>query len=228
MYFCKKQHLMDPKKNITENAIISKFMDEVLMTGKKPVSIYKFAKELKIEERTFFEYFGSFEHLESQIFVRFFENSLDLLESSDEYKDYDSKNKLLSLYFTLFETFKANRSYISFCFKEHHESLKTLRTLTGIKVVFCNFIKGLELETIELKNDVFNKTQIKSQQEILWVQFLLILKFWLDDNSPSFEKTDIFIEKNIHAAFDIIHTKPVKSILDLGKFIFKEKMNVKV
>lgn len=219
---------MSPKKSITENAIISKFMDEVLTTGKKPVSIYKFAKELKIEERTFFEYFGSFEHLESQIFTRFFENSLELIESSKEYENYDVKNKLLGLYFTLFETFKANRSYIMVSFGEHRGTLKNLKILKNFKQVFCKFIWSLDLEAIPMKNDKIKTIQVKSRQEIFWVQFVLILKFWLEDNSPSFEKTDIFIEKNIHAAFDIMDTKPAKSILDLGKFLFKEKMNVNV
>ena len=53
---------------------------------------------------------------------------------------------------------------------------------------------------------------------------MMIMKFWLDDTSPSFEKTDIFIEKSVHAGFDLIDIKPLKSVLDLGKFLFKEKM----
>ena len=50
----------------------------------------------------------------------------------------------------------------------------------------------------------------------------------MDDTSSSFEKTDIFIEKSVHASFDIINTTPVKSFIDLGKFLLKEKMNFKL
>ncbi len=219
---------MKAKNNITANAIISKFMDEVLMTGQKPTSVYKFSKELKIDERTFFANFSSFEQLERQIFAKFFENSLTLLQSNSEYETYDAKNKLLSLYFTLFETFTANRSYVLFSLKEQSTPLKSLKTLNRLKHVFCEYIKSLDIEKIEIKQENLNKSQAKGQQELFWIQFLLILKFWLDDNSPSFEKTDVFIEKNIHAGFDLINTKPVKSILDLGKFIFKEKINSNV
>jgi hypothetical protein len=50
------------------------------------------------------------------------------------------------------------------------------------------------------------------------------MKFWLDDTSSSFEKTDIYIEKSVNTSFDIFNTKPLKSLIDFGKFIFKEKI----
>ena len=55
-----------------------------------------------------------------------------------------------------------------------------------------------------------------------WVQFLFVLKFWLNDHSKGFEKTDILIEKSVNTAFDLIDTKPVESLFDLGKFLWKE------
>jgi hypothetical protein len=53
----------------------------------------------------------------------------------------------------------------------------------------------------------------------------MTIKFWLDDNSKGFEKTDIFIEKSVNASFDILDTTPLKSVIDFGKFLFKEKIN---
>ena len=57
-----------------------------------------------------------------------------------------------------------------------------------------------------------------------WIQFLFILKFWLDDTSKSFEKTDIIIEKSVNTVVDLLNTKPLESLFDLGKFLWKEKM----
>ena len=51
------------------------------------------------------------------------------------------------------------------------------------------------------------------------------MKFWMDDTSKGFEKTDIFIEKGINTSFDLINVKPLKSLIDLGKFIVKEKIH---
>ena len=48
----------------------------------------------------------------------------------------------------------------------------------------------------------------------------------MDDTSPAFEKTDIFIEKSVNTSFDVLNVVPLKSIIDFGKFIFKEKMQM--
>ena len=48
----------------------------------------------------------------------------------------------------------------------------------------------------------------------------------MDDTSTSFEKTDIFIEKAVNTSFDILNITPLKSLIDFGKFIFKEKVKM--
>ena len=52
------------------------------------------------------------------------------------------------------------------------------------------------------------------------------MKFWIDDTSSSFEKTDIFIEKSVNTSFDVLNIAPLKSLIDFGKFIFKEKIKM--
>ena len=59
-----------------------------------------------------------------------------------------------------------------------------------------------------------------------YVKLMMILNFWMSDVSPSFEKTDVFIEKSINTSFDLIDIKPLKSIIDLGKFMFHEKIGM--
>jgi hypothetical protein len=66
--------------------------------------------------------------------------------------------------------------------------------------------------------------QEKTFQETSWIQLLLALKFWIDDSSPAFEKTDIYIEKSVKASFELMNIVPLDSLIDFGKFIFKEKI----
>jgi hypothetical protein len=54
----------------------------------------------------------------------------------------------------------------------------------------------------------------------------LTLKFWIDDTSPGFEKTDIFIEKSVNTSFDVLNVAPIRTLIDFGKFIFKEKIQM--
>lgn len=216
------------KKEITALEIISKYMDLSLSEGNKPISIYKFAKDLQMEESEFYKFFNSFEQIEHKIFSSFIENSISLLERNEEFETYAPKDKLLSLYFTIFENFTANRSYVLMDLNGQGSKLKSLKKLSGLKQKFIEFVNQIGIEKIDLKQEKLQKIQNKGFEEGFWVQFLLILKFWMNDTSPSFEKTDVFIEKSVHASFDMINTQPIKSFIDLGKFILKEKMDFKL
>ncbi|GAW89492.1 hypothetical protein FPS14_contig00023-0020 [Flavobacterium psychrophilum] len=81
---------------------------------------------------------------------------------------------------------------------------------------------------IENNNSIVNDKIAKITKPVFsegaWIQFLFILKFWLDDTSKSFEKTDIIIEKSVNTVVDLLDTKPLESLFDLGKFLWKEKM----
>ena len=50
--------------------------------------------------------------------------------------------------------------------------------------------------------------------------------YYSQNESKDFEKTDLFIEKSIAASFELTSTTPLKSVIDFGKFIFKEKINM--
>jgi hypothetical protein len=219
---------MSAKKIIKESTLVSKYMDLVLETGKEPTSIYLFTKSLNMDEAEFYKYFGTFKDLEKRIFEMFCENSLSLLAKNEDFKNYESREKLLSFYFTIVEMMTANRSFIIIQLKDNKNVLKGLNKLSKLKHSFNQFTATLDIDKIDLKQNSLERIQEKGIQEILWIQLLLIVKFWLDDTSKSFEKTDVFIEKSVHALFDMMNTTPLKSFIDLGKFIFKEKMDFKM
>ncbi|AXT20339.1 TetR/AcrR family transcriptional regulator [Flavobacteriaceae bacterium AU392] len=215
-------------KKVTSEAIITYYIDYVLENGENPSSVYKFSKDHNFEESEFYQFFSSFIAIEKEIFSQFLVNTLSLLEKNEEYTSFDARHKLLSFYFTFFEMLTANRSYVVYVLNKHKNTLKSLAALEGLRTHFKTYIDSLDIDKIELKQEKIQKIQEKSIQEGAWIQLLITLKFWLDDTSPSFEKTDIFIEKSINTTFDVINTQPLKSILDLGKFIIKEKVPFKV
>ncbi|SNR73404.1 hypothetical protein SAMN06265371_11095 [Lutibacter agarilyticus] len=213
-------------KKINAIEIITMYMNFVLENNTKPTTVYAFAKENKFEEALFYAHFGSFEAVEKSIFNAFYENTISVLEKSKDYQTFDARNKLLSFYYTFFENLTANRSYVSAVINADSMQLKKLSTLSELKNSFTTYIDSLEIETIDLKQKNLAQIQQKSIKESAWLQLLITIKFWLNDSSASFEKTDIFIEKSVNTSFDIIDTTPFKSIIDLGKFLYKEKMNL--
>ncbi len=218
---------MARKKKVTRELIISGFMDHVLKNGEKPKSVFMFCEAMNIHEPDFYNLFNSFEQIEREIYATLLSKTIETLEIEEEVSQYTPKEKLLGLYFTFIENLTANRSYIQMSIKDSGP-LENMKVMKEMKKVFINYISRLEFETLDLKQENLMKIQQKSIDEFLWVQLLIIMKFWLNDESRGFEKTDIFIEKTVHASFDLMNTQPVKSFLDLGKFLLKEKMNLKI
>ncbi len=219
---------MATKKKLTKEIILDAYMDFVMENSKQPSSVYAFAKANKMEESQFYTFFGSFEAIEKAIFQAFFDHTILVLEKSEDFKSFDARNKLLSFYFTFFENLTANRSYVVFALHQDKNKLKQLSVLSDLKHSFANFVGDLEIETIDFKQKNIQNFQHKTIKESAWIQLLVTIKFWLDDTSAAFEKTDIFIEKSVNTSFDLVNIKPLESLIDFGKFLFKEKMNTKV
>ena len=227
LYLCIQIKIMGKKKNISDQNIISFYMDYVLEHGVQPKSVYIFAKANNFDESMFYEHFGSFEAIEKHVFKAFFDNTLKVLVESEDYQMFDARNKLLSFYFTFFENLTANRSYVLFALNQHKNTLKNLSVLTALKKGFMAYIGSLDIETLDVKEERIDKLQHRALQESAWIQLMLTMKFWMDDTSASFQKTDIFIEKSVNTSFDVLNIAPLKSVIDLGKFLFKEKMQMK-
>ena len=213
------------KKVITEDVIVSAYTDFCLTNAKKPNSVYEFAKLNNMDETDFYHYFTSFEVLERQYFVTMFAYTLEKIEKNEAYQSYESADKLSAFYFTFFEMATANRSFIIHLLKEDKNPMKNLGKLTKLREVYLDYSLTILEKPINIDQETVVKIQDKVLQEASWLQFLSIFNFWMNDESPNFEKTDVFIEKSVKASFDLAYNIPTQSIIDFGKFLWKEQMN---
>jgi hypothetical protein len=218
---------MAKNKGETSTDILGAYMKYVLENGTRPKSIYAFTSQLDIKEAEFYDQFGSFQAIEKHIFKAFFDNTKKLLDDNEEFQSFDAQNKLLSFYFTFFEVLKANRSYVVIALEEEKNKLKALSTLSELKKAFQDFIREIEIETIDFKEKRIEQFKNQGLLEGTWAQLLFTIKFWLEDGSAGFEKTDVFIEKSITTGFALLDNSTLKSVFDLGKFLFQEKVMMK-
>jgi hypothetical protein len=212
---------------LTKDKIVSMYMDYTLEQNEKPKSVYQFAKLNGFTESEFYSFFGTLESLEKEIFALFFDNTISLLEKNEDYQSYDMKSKLLSFYFTFFELLTANRSYVMSSLKQHKNLMLNIMILSELRKKFKKYISEIITDDFRIQQEKLQQYQEKATTESFWFQFMLSLKFWMDDTSANFEKTDIYIEKSVKASFDLMNIAPINSIIDFGKFIFKEKIKSK-
>ncbi|CAM4078879.1 MULTISPECIES: TetR family transcriptional regulator C-terminal domain-containing protein [Flavobacterium] len=212
------------KTAITKDKIVSMYMDYVLEHSEKPKSVYHFTKMNDFTETEFYAFFGTLESIEKEIFKMFVEKTTELLAKNADYETYDMRSKMLSFYFTFFEILTANRSYVMLVLKEQSNQLKKLMQLSGLRNSFKNYLTEIISDDFRTQQEKLQNFQEKAFQETSWIQLLLTLKFWMEDSSPAFEKTDIYIEKSVKATFELMNIAPIDSLIDFGKFIFKEKI----
>ena len=211
-----------PKKSISKLDIITFYMDHVLVHEHIPKSVYKFAKENKFEEKDFYRYFGNFQALREGIWETFFENAHSLMSQNEEVSSYGSREKMLTFFFTFFEILTANRSYVLYVLEKDENQMKNMKQLKGLRKNIKSFAKELIEDDNDEKSYSFLKRNEAIYSEGAWIQFVFLLKFWKEDRSPDFEKTDVAIEKSVNTIFDVFDNTPLEKVFDFGKFLYKE------
>jgi hypothetical protein len=214
----------------TTEEIQNAYIDYVLTRGMKPASVYIFAKENKITEEEFYNFYGSFEGMEESIWTDLCQKALSEVQNQEIWEQYSSREKILAFFYGLIELLKSKRSFVLYSLKQSGQTIGTPSILKGVKNLFESFASGLVdqgVESGELANRRFLTSKYK---DALWIQFGVILNFWAKDNSAGFEKTDEAIEKGINVTFDLFAKSPLDSLFDYGKFMMNNggmKPNVK-
>jgi hypothetical protein len=214
---------MEKENLITEEKIFELYSDYILNHGERPKNIYRFAKDNDFEEIDFYKHFSSFEQIEKLMLVNLFNKSVELASEVNNSDEVTSKEKLLNVYFIFFENMTMNRSLVLMILG--NDKLRAAKISNQLKEIHRNFIKTLDFndwEMIEKSKDTIKNFHEKAREEALWMHLVSAIEFWKKDTSPSFEKTDIYIEKTIDTGFELMDNEPFRKVLDLGKFLFKE------
>ena len=214
----------------SQQKILELYSNYVLRNNKKPLNVFTFCEDHEISETDFYFYYANFEKLESDYLRFFMEETLRLIAEEENYHQQNAKHKMLSFYYTFFEQLTMNRSLVIDLLESDKNNLQNVKKLLPLKKDFQLFIRSLDISEPMMENTTESMAKIerlknKGIEELYWGHFMATLKFWLDDTSSNFEKTDIFIEKSVDTSFEFLEVKPLKKLVDLGKFLFKEVKN---
>ena len=212
----------------TDNAkkIREAYIDYLLEHGEEPASVYKFTKMLKMKEGVFYDHYNSFSAIEKDIWKSYFEETLSRITSESIYNEYTVREKLLAFYFTWIELLKDNRSYVTYSaskIERRGVALKNTEFLSGFKMRFLDFANDLLAEGKETEEIVDRPLIGNRYDDGLWRQLLFVLKFWVNDDSRGFERTDEAIEKAVNLSFDLMSRSALDTAFDFAKFLFQKR-----
>lgn len=219
------------KPKMTAETIADTYIDYVLTNNEPPKSVYSFSKDIGISEAEFYNYFASFEAIESNVWELLTSETITLSTAQEIWSQYSSREKLLSFFYSYIELLKSKRSFIVYSLKNRCNKLSTPSVLSGTRLVFEDFSEQVIQEGLDSGELADRKYFTKKYKDGLWIQFKFILNFWIEDSSAEFEKTDEAIEKGINVTFDLFQRSPIDNLFEYGKFLtqnsrLKEKMGL--
>lgn len=212
----------------------------VLSQGKRPPSVRRFVESLNLLEKDFYHLYADFEALEKDIFLSYFEETRDKLQNDAAFKQYNGLEKILAVYYTWFEVLKYHRSFIAFLEKQKPFLVKAIDFvpvggrilkflakqalatappyLLHIYEPFKDTLKPILNEA--MGEEIAERFWISSKyHEVLWGTSILLFRFWLNDKSPDFERTDAAIEKTLNFVFDLLRPNAWDTGFDLVRFM---------
>ncbi|MFD2936519.1 TetR/AcrR family transcriptional regulator [Spirosoma flavum] len=212
------------------------YTEYVLENGKQPTSVFQFAKKLKIAEAEFYPHYASFDAIEADIWLAFFNEAKATVEADETYQGYSVREKLLAFYYTWIELLKAQRSFVVYSYGRFGPSaqrqtaglgargmVSKTPVLSVFKDAFFDYSRDLLAEGRESKEVEPRPFITDRYPNALWGQTLYLLDFWVRDVSKNFEKTDSAIEKSVNTAFDLIGRSPLDTLFDFAKFMYQNK-----
>lgn len=209
---------------MTRTEILQKYSEYLLEEGKEPATVYKFAKHLDISEEEFYVFFSGFQQMDGEIILKLWDDSLGLAKSIEGFSAMTAKEQLLNFYYIFFENLKMNRSLILLIFQKRPlVSSYISATLKNSLSQFVDTLNFTQTTYYEHTPKSVIELRERRKKEILWKHFISVLMFWRDDHSSNFQNTDLFIEKTIDTGFEVADYNPAHKIIDLAKFIWKEK-----
>jgi AcrR family transcriptional regulator len=215
----------------TAQQIKTGYIDYVLSNDEKPKSVYSFAKKLKISEADFYNHYASFDSIEKGIWTEFTIETITALQEQEVWGAYTSRDKILAFFYAYVEVLKKQRSFVIYTMKQKSNSFSPPDAISNMRPVFEQFAEDIINEGLESGELAERKFLSKRYKDALWIQFTFIVKFWVNDDSDGFEKTDEAIEKGINVTFDLFQRSPIDNLLEYGKFLtrngkFGEKMGL--
>ncbi len=205
-----------------ENAqkLIDAYKQLGLEKGVLSVSRKEIAAAANLEFDDFVAAFPSLEALQSAVWTQYLRNTLETLETSEEFIQYSVREKLLAYYYTFFELIGQEAEFVNLFGSKLGIWNYEPSFLKPFKEAFLAFISSLLSEGIE--SGEIEERMVLGTEYVgwHWPQMLFLLNKWVDDKGETKESSDQAIEKAVNLGFDIMGRNLFDSAFDFAKYMF--------
>lgn len=210
------------KKDLTSDLLKEHFVHYVSKFHQFPEEVVSLGEEFNFDETAFYQFYDSLDDLHADVWKSFVIETVIVLSDDPQFPTFTVREQLLAFYYTHLEVLKPRRDFIKIC-DELSRPLPLPHYLKAYKDEFISFGNSLIEAGIQSGEIADRKFINKSYSNGLWAQLIFVVKFWIKDESPEFEKTDAAIEKAVNLSAELVRPGPMDSIIDFAKFIYQNR-----
>lgn len=199
------------------------YLDFVTQSSRRPNSARELCEETELDLEFFNQHFKNLVAVEKSLWLNWFEETLEVLESSEEYAQYSAQERLFAFLYTWLETMEPHVEYIKLAPRYFNVFRPDELVLSSFKKSYLAYTADLA-ELAKATGELLNRPVVeKIYPETFWLQLVFTLNYWLKDDSEDKAKTDEAIERSVSLAFEWMGRNPLDSIFEFGKFLLEKK-----
>ena len=204
----------------TREKISKAYADHLREHGAAPATVFRFTRDLGIEERGFFAEFANFDAVESEMWGGMVDHVARAVTAGDEWAGFTARQRLLAFLFAFCEESLSWRSLL-LVRVGRSGSLAWPPHLRGLESGYKKFLLPV-LEDGQASGEIVERGPLhRVYPAVFQAHFRAVVDFHLRDSSPGFERTDAFIEKSTTLAFELLGKQAIDSAFDFAKFLFQ-------
>jgi hypothetical protein len=200
-------------------ALMDAYKQLALEKGTLPVSRQEIAAAANLDFAAFEAVFSNLEALQEAVWVEYLRRTLETLENSEEYAQYNVREKMLAYYYTLFDVLGKEGEFVRMFAPKLGIWNYNPSFLGGFKSAFLIFVGEIIKEGVD-SGEIAERMVLGDEYAGWhWPQMLFLLNKWISDCSESHTISDQAVEKAVNLGFDIMGRNVLDSAFDFAKFM---------
>jgi len=208
-------------KNKTKVKIIRASVELISKKGYKDASLREIAKLAGVSNPTIYNYFPNKERLLYGYIEHQHIQSAKIIRGIDDFHTYTLREQLQTLVETEIELYLEDREFVvevaSMLFGTSSLKLESVYATKERFIEIVDEMLSVAIDAGEIKKPPF----IEYLPSLFWDYYIMVVAYWVEDSSDSFENTTQFIDHSMGVIEAILHSDILGKSSDLGLFLLK-------
>lgn len=211
-------------KELTRRKILDCAVELIITQGFKEASMREIAKNAGVSNPTIYNYFPTKEQLLYAYIETKHQQAREILAGIEEFHTFTLREQLQTLIETELELYLEDREFVvqisEMAFHSTSIKLDALYDTNRIFVETVAEMIGIAIESGEIEKPPFSDLLPK----LFWDYFVVVVAYWVNDESESFENTTQFIDHSMGLIEAVLNSSLLNKASDLGMFLFKKHL----